>query len=125
MTPQEAQSLAQLLRLTRTKLGLSVNEVGRRAGIDPATVSLVERKKIARPQVETLLSLAAVLRIPAADIFVLRNWIGKDDLPSFTPYMRAKYGTLPEDALRELEAHFEELAAKYGTTGPQNGEDEY
>ncbi|MDQ1734152.1 MAG: hypothetical protein QOH56_403 [Pseudonocardiales bacterium] len=124
MTPEEARRLAKRLRARREKAGLSAHEVARRASVNVATVTRIELGQIANPRAENLLSIAAVLDIPASDIFALANWVQKDDLPSFSPYMRAKYGFLPESAFREMQDVFDEMAVKYGTHGPAPGDDE-
>ena len=125
MTPDEAQRLAKRLRHEREKLGLSAHEVARRAGINVGTVTRIELGQIANPRAENLLAIAAVLAIPGSDIFALANWVQKDDLPSFSPYMRAKYSFLPESAFKEMQTFFDTMAVKYGTDGPARGEDEY
>ena len=125
MTPEEAQRLAKRLRIEREKHGLSAHEVARRAGVNVGTVTRIELGQIASPRPENLLAIAAVLDIPAADIFALANWVQPDDLPSFSSYLRAKYGSLPESAFREMQTVFESLALKYGTQGPGPHDDEY
>jgi len=46
-----------------------------------------------------------------------------EDLPSFTPYLRAKYD-LPDSAVSEMERFFARLAKKHGVQGPTGREDE-
>jgi transcriptional regulator with XRE-family HTH domain len=125
MTPEEAQRLAQRLRKDREQHGLSAHEVARRAGVNVGTVTRIELGQIASPRPENLLAIAAVLDIPASDIFALANWVQPDDLPSFSPYMRAKYSSLPESAFREMQTFFDSMAVKYGAKGPALREDEY
>ena len=53
-------------------------------------------------------------------------WLPKDELPSFTPYLRSKYRDMPLEARKEIEQSFGEIAKKYGYdgSGPLPGEDE-
>lgn len=125
MTPEEAKRLAANLQAQRIAKGLSAHEVARRAGVNVGTVTRIELGQIGSPRPENLIAIAAVLDIQVADIFATANWVEKDQLPSFAPYMRAKYRDLPEEALQELKTFFNETARRYGTAGPANGADEY
>lgn len=125
MGPGEARRLAARLRREREAKGLSASEVARRAGIDVGTVSRIEQGYIPNPRPESLVAMAAVLDMPASDLFATANWIPSNELPSFAPYLRAKYAHLPEAAQTEIEAFFSSMTAKYGTAGPAPGEDEY
>ena len=124
MTPEEAADLGNTLRDKRQQAGLSAREVARRAGVSAGTVTRIELGQIPRPQPDSLRAIAAVLDIPAADLFAATDWPSLQELPSFKPYLRAKYADLPPDAIAELENHFQAIAKQYGTDGPQDGEDE-
>ncbi len=125
MTPEEVHRLAHRIRTERIKLGLSAHEVARRAGINVGTVTRLELGQIKEPRPTNLLAIAAVVGIEAADIFTLSNWLPSDDLPSFNPYMRSKYDYLPEAAFTEMQQYFNKVALKYGSHGPNRGDDEY
>ena len=123
MTPDELTQLAELLRTYREARQLSAREVARRAGVDGATVTLLERCRIRSPRIETLRAITAVLDIPLADLYATVHWLPEDGLPSLRPYMRAKYHDLPDDAVGEIEA-FVARITKQHTNGPGGGEDE-
>jgi transcriptional regulator with XRE-family HTH domain len=123
MTDEERDELAELLRMSRARVDLTAREVARRAGVDEATVRLLERSRIKHPRVDTVRSIAEVLGIPLADIYALVHWLPEDELPSLRPYMRAKYAALPETAVQEVERLVKELTHRYGT-GPMEREDE-
>ena len=124
MTPQQATQLAALLRAHRQRLGLSAREVARRAGVDVGTVTRIEKAQIPTPKAENLTAIGDALGIPAADLFAIVNWVPEHELPSFTPYLRAKYKQFPEAAVDEMERFFARLAKKHGVEGPVQGEDE-
>ena len=125
MTPEEATQLASRLRRAREQKGLSAAEVARRAGITTGTVTRIELGQIAAPRAESLLAIAAVLDIPASDIFIVMNWLPSDQLPSFSPYLRSRYQSLPEEALAEIQGVFDRIAEQYGLYGPGPKQDEY
>lgn len=63
----------------------------------------------------------------AADLFAVAGYSTPQDVPTLRPYLRAKYGVLPESAIAEVEAYLTAVAAQYGGVaagGPLNGEDE-
>jgi transcriptional regulator with XRE-family HTH domain len=97
------QAIAHILRRKREALGLSATQVARRANLDPGTVTRIELGQINEPTPASLKAIAAVLDIPTSDLFVVADWIPRDELPSLLPYLRSKYGDLPEQVVAELE----------------------
>ena len=126
MTSEEAKRLARTLKRRREGLGLSASEVARRAGVRNSTVTRIELAQILSPRAENLKAIAGVLELPVSDLFAAADWVPKGELPSFQPYLRAKYGDLPDTAVAELERSFTQLAERYGydPAGPAPGEDE-
>jgi transcriptional regulator with XRE-family HTH domain len=124
MTPEEAERLADMLRTKRQKRGLSAHEVARRAGVNVGTVTRIEAAQILSPRPDSLTAIGEVLGIAATDLFAITDWLPRKELPTFRPYMRAKYKELPDEAVSDIEAYFAKLANKYGLQGPDEGEDE-
>jgi transcriptional regulator with XRE-family HTH domain len=124
MSPEEAARLADLLRQARERHGLTAREVARRAGVDVGTVTRIEQGLIPQPRVDSLRAIGAVLDIPTADLFAAIEWLPPKELPTFRPYLRAKYKNLPDEAVAELEATLARLADEYSPHGPRDGEDE-
>jgi transcriptional regulator with XRE-family HTH domain len=123
MTEKERQALAAIMRDRRQERGISARELARQAGVDKATITLLEQCKIAHPRVETIRALANVLELPLADIYAATNWLPENSLPSLRPYMRAKYGELTDDELSQVETFISQLGI-HPTAGPRPGEDE-
>lgn len=128
MDTQQAKRLADLLVARRVAAGLSTSEVARRAHVNKATVSHLERGN-ASPKAGTLQAIGEVLGIPASDLFAIAGWVTPKELPTIRPYLRTKYRRLPADAVREIEDHFAAIAQKHGISfdpdsGPLDGEDE-
>lgn len=119
------QQLATALEERREELGMSAREVARRAEIDVKTYLRLERAEHSRPSTTVLNAVADALDLPASDLFAILDWLPKDELPSFTPYLRAKYNDMPDKAVRQMTDYFERLAKKYRISeGPADGEDE-
>jgi transcriptional regulator with XRE-family HTH domain len=124
MTPEEAQQLGVMLRTKRETSGLTAREMARRAGVDVGTVTRIEQGQILAPRPDNLTALGDVLSIPAADLFATANWLPKDELPTLTPYLRAKYKEFPDEAVDEMGQFFARLAKEHGVQGPEGREDE-
>lgn len=127
MNPTSAKRLAKLLRAKRLELGISASEVGRRSGVDPATITRIERAQIPTPRADSLTAIAQVLDISMTDLFVAADWLPKGELPSWNLYLRSKFGDdLSDEALQELYATFSRIVGHNGNggKGPQAGEDE-
>jgi transcriptional regulator with XRE-family HTH domain len=116
MTPEQTVQLISLLSKKRSQTGLSVNEVARRADVDPGTVWRIEQGMIPTPKAESLVAIGGVLGIPSGDLFAIVGWLPKNELPTIGPYLRAKYHRLPPEALQEIETHFETVGRRYGIT---------
>ncbi|MDV8022227.1 helix-turn-helix transcriptional regulator [Rhodococcus sp. IEGM 1330] len=118
--------LAKFIATARKRRGLSASEVARRAGIASGTLTRLERGEIEHPHLDNLHAIAEVIDVPLADMFAAANWLPKGELPTFTPYLKAKYKSLPPEAYKQIADHFESIIAKYGLhlEGPKLGQDE-
>ena len=124
--PEQAKTLGRLLRTRREELGLSSRQLAEQAAMDDATIVRIEQGAFAAPAPDKLARIAEALGLSLADVYALADYTVPHDLPTFAPYLRAKYRTLPPKALSELKDYFNELTARYGIdpAGPAPGEDE-
>lgn len=113
MTPEQTVQLTNLLRNKRTELKLSVNEVARRANVDPGTAWRIEQGMIATPRAESLIAIGKVLDINAIDLFATAGWLTADDLPSLGTYLSAKYSHPPDAVIRHIEHHVNRILHAY------------
>ncbi len=126
MTTDEAKQLGKYLQLARRAKKLSTRALAAASGVDMATVVRLEQGSFSAPKAGTLTAIAQALDIPLADVFAAANYVVPTELPTFAHYLRAKYGQLPEDAVRDMERYFTSLVRKYGfePDGPPPGGDE-
>jgi transcriptional regulator with XRE-family HTH domain len=126
MNETTARQFGDYLRKHRTDQHLSVRALATRAGIDHATLVHLEHGKYRTPRPDTLKGIATALGLPMADVFALANYVVPYDLPSFSPYLRAKYGDLPAAAIADLDSYFRDLVDQHhlDLKGPAPGEDE-
>lgn len=129
MNQEQARDLADLLIAARQRLGLSVREVGRRSGVQDTTVMRLEHAVKLNPRPDTLRAIAESLKLDLADVYATSGYVQPQGLPSFRPYLRTKYGEMPEAAVADLEAYFAKLTEQHGVNpnhapGPAPGEDE-
>ena len=113
MTKQQ-NSLGETLRNLREQAGLSGRALAAESGVDIANISRTERGE-AIPKRESLERLAKALNVDATDLLTLAGYATGEALPSFTPYLRTKYGHLPAAKRKELEQFFEQIEAEYGS----------
>ncbi|WP_433020512.1 helix-turn-helix domain-containing protein [Kribbella sp. CA-294648] len=127
MGTESLQQLAEIIKDARTSKGYSASALARHAGVQTSTITRLEAAQFQHPSPETLVSVARVLEISASDLFACLNWMPREQLPSFTPYLRAKYGALPPQVQEKLENHFTKVVRRYGyeCNGPEPGQDEF
>lgn len=119
--------LGKAISKRRQRLRISASELARRTGLSTTTVTRTELGEITSTRIETVQTLAQALNIPMTELLTESQIINGKDLPAMTPYLRTKYKDLPAEAIREIESHFETIAAKHGLTsfdGPAPGDDE-
>jgi transcriptional regulator with XRE-family HTH domain len=125
MSQAETQRFGQYIKRLRSERKLGVRELASKAGISHTVLSRLENGK-RKPQLNTLKALAPALGVPLADLFAMAGYVGPYDLPSVTPYLRARYGHLSEEALASANDYLERLIDEYGLdpNGPLPFEDE-
>ena len=106
----DGAQLGGYVRRLRRSAGLSLRGVAAAAEVDFAWLSRLERGLFHSPDPWSLYRLARGLDIEVADLYQAAGY-GRG-LPGFAPYLRAKYH-LPEEAIAQLQAHFELLNEKY------------
>ena len=125
---QDIQGLARIIRSKRQAANMPAIELARRAGVTSGTITRLESGQIAEPRPATLKAIADALDVPARELLVAGDYLESDDLPSFTPYLRSRYGYLSASARSELQAAFNDIARRHGSIpdpdGPRPGEDE-
>jgi transcriptional regulator with XRE-family HTH domain len=109
-----ATALGRTIQAARHAKGLTAYETAHRTGvIHRATVQRIESGEITRPRPETLQRLAQVLDLKLDDLLSLAGYAQLSDLPGFEPYLRAKHGDLPDEAIEQLVGHFNLIAEKH------------
>src|SRR4051794_34495353 len=114
MNHKEAKRLGQQLRQRRMTLGLSTRAVASQASVAASTLWRLEQGTTASPDFNSMVRLASVLGFNAPDIFALAGFTDPSELPSYLPYLRAKYPQLPHLVVEELARSFGRMASPYG-----------
>ena len=124
MNLQQAKELGSRLSARREELGLTVRDVERLAGVDDATVVRLEKGAVADPRPATVRAICEALDLVVADVYPVADYPGS--LPTFRPYLRTKYRSLPPEAVEQLDRIFQRLVARHGLdpAGPAPGQDE-
>ncbi|SCX28119.1 helix-turn-helix domain-containing protein [Mycolicibacterium fluoranthenivorans] len=122
MNAPQMVRLKNLIANKRKESGISVAELGERAGVDRSTIWRLEQGKLSTPSGDSLIAIANVLDIRPVDLFVTVGWLPADELPSVGPYLRAKYDKLPDVAITEIEVQIEALIHDYGNDSSDHDE---
>lgn len=112
-----AVSLAQYVQRLREERGLSTRALAKAAEVDSTYLSRLQRGDYSAPDARILYRLARVLDVEPDELYEVAGY--SDGLPSFEPYLRARYD-LPQEAIDQLEAHFELLNEHYHDTPPED-----
>jgi transcriptional regulator with XRE-family HTH domain len=112
------QTLGDYIRSRRSSVGLSLSDAADASDLDPSYWNKLENGHYNNPAPQHLSTIASVLGIPVADLYGLAGYEIPDGLPSFQPYLRAKYD-LPAEAIADLERYFELLRNYYGVPEDQ------
>lgn len=126
MPTDQPLTLGQYLRQERKRLGMSVDELVSRSGINRSHLFRIERDQ-RTPKPTTLTRLATALDLDLADLSAVAGYPVASELPAPMLYLRAKYRDLPEADLAALTADVARVLAEHGLDGdsrPGPGEDE-
>jgi transcriptional regulator with XRE-family HTH domain len=123
---ESANQFGEYIKRLREERQLSLRGLAGKAGINSGALSRLEGGKRPTPKPDTLKVLAAALNVPLADLFAMAGYVVPYDLPSVSPYLRARYGHLPEGALTEIDDYLKRLIDEHGLDpgGPRDLEDE-
>ncbi len=115
MEPQkDMQALGGTLRTARVAQGLSARKLAEASGLTHSFISKLESAAYDSVSPDSLMALAQALELPPEDLFTLAGFRLPDALPSFGPYLRARYGEeLPPGARAALTEVFETLKKQH------------
>jgi transcriptional regulator with XRE-family HTH domain len=112
-TEKKNQTLGEYIRERRESRGLNYYEAAERSGLNHTFWRKLEDGQYQAPSPRSLLAIAKTLTAPIEDLYGLAGYDIPGRLPSFRPYLRARYD-LPPEAVADLEHYFELLRNYYG-----------
>ena len=122
---EQGSELGRYIQSARLERNMSLHQLARAADVDRAMITRLERGLRGSPGPDKIARIAQALGLDLSQLYE-RAGIPVPELPSFTPYLRTKYGQLPTDVLDQIETYASKLARPHGVnlTGPALGEDE-
>lgn len=114
VTGKKNQTLGRYIQQRRTSIGLSLDDVAGHSGLHKSYWSKLESGQYESPSPKHLLAIAKTLGVHFENLYGLAGYDVPERLPSFTPYLRAKYGDLPPEAVEDLKHYFDMLRNFYG-----------
>ncbi|MBV9661872.1 MAG: helix-turn-helix transcriptional regulator [Acidimicrobiales bacterium] len=107
-TTRNESPLGRTIREAREAKGLSTRALGLRIGTTHSYIHKLEAGWFRTISPENIQALAAALDLDPQDLFALAGYRVPEGLPSFTGYLRTKYGEdLSDDAIARMSAYFE------------------
>ena len=107
------QTLGDFIKSRRLSAGLSLVGAAKASDLDPSYWNKLENGHYHNPAPQHLSTIAEVLGVAVEDLYGLAGYDIPERLPSFQPYLRAKYD-LPPEAISDLERYFDLLRNFYG-----------
>lgn len=107
-------SLGNYIHERRLAQGLDIETAAVRSQLHPSYWRKLEAGQYHAPKPHHLRIIAEVLRVPVEDLYGLAGYSVPERLPTFRPYLRAKYQQLPPEAVADLERYFDLLRSHYG-----------
>ncbi|MGO9458021.1 MAG: helix-turn-helix domain-containing protein [Acidimicrobiales bacterium] len=112
-TDKKNQTLGEYIRDRRASRGLSLGDAAVLSGLHLSYWSKLETGQYEAPAPKHLMVIARALNVDFEDLYGLAGYESPERLPTFRPYLRAKY-ELPPEAVADLERYFELLRNYYG-----------
>jgi transcriptional regulator with XRE-family HTH domain len=107
------RTLGEYIRERRVSRGYSIYDAADLSGLHPSYWSKLETGQYEAPSPKHLQVIARALGVNIEDLYSLAGYDIPERLPTFTPYLRAKY-ELPPEAIADLERFFDMLRSHYG-----------
>ena len=104
--------LGEYIKAQREALSVSQRQLAGRIGIHHSYLARLEAGDYAQPAPAILHRIAEALDLEPEDLFALAGHTVPHELPSFAPYLRAKYD-ISDQAARELTDYFRYMAERY------------
>jgi transcriptional regulator with XRE-family HTH domain len=111
-------TLGEFVRARRQSMDLSLADAATASDLDPSYWNKLENGHYQSPAPQHLQTIARVLDVPTEDLYGLAGYDIPERLPSFKPYLRAKYD-LPPEAIADLERYFDMLRNYFGVPTDQ------
>lgn len=72
------------------------------------------------PKADKLEPLAAALEVNLEDLFALAGYVTPKGLLDLGPYLRARFGELPEEAIAQIERYVARIRRKHNDQGKRH-----
>jgi len=103
--PNEPVNLGEYIRRQRLKRNMSLRQLADQLQLHHSYLSRLEAGDYKHPSPEVLQRIALALEIDYQDLFALTGYAAPEGLPSFVPYLRAKYPYMDDATARQLDEY--------------------
>lgn len=117
-THNRGAQLGAFVHAARERKGLSTRKLAEAIGTTHSYIHKLEAGWFQSISPENINRLAAALELDRQDLFALAGYTVPEGLPSFTGYLRSKYGEdMSEEAIAELASFFDYVRSKQDNVG--------
>lgn len=114
---QLTKKLGDFIKRVRTEKRMSQEDLAKAANLARSYISRLEDGQFTSPSAMALIRLAKGLGVSHDELFQAAGYleqVEKDSLPGMGTYLRQKYPTLSEQAIKDIELAKEFIEQKYG-----------
>ena len=104
--------LGEAIKQAREALGLSLRQLAEAVAVHHSFLARLESGDYQTAKPAFLQRLSRVLELDERDLFSLAGLDAPEGLPTFTPYLRAKY-EMSDEAAKALQEYFTFVSDKY------------
>jgi transcriptional regulator with XRE-family HTH domain len=108
----DAVRLGETIRDARSAMGLSIRQLADAVKVHHSFIARLEAGDYLSAKPAILQRLSRVLELDERDLFALAGLEAPEGLPTFTPYLRAKY-EMSDEAMRAMHDYFTYIVDKY------------
>lgn len=109
-------TLGKFLKVKRIQQNLTQEQVAEEALLARSYLSRLEDDKVKSPSAIVLIRLANALKVSHDEIFSASGYVAhvNDGYPSMGIYLRTKYPSLSDEAIKHIELYKDYIIEKYG-----------
>ncbi|NQE67358.1 hypothetical protein NG2371_01810 [Nocardia gamkensis] len=109
---ETALRLAEVIETRRKELHITRAILADRSGLSRSTITRIAQGFFAKPTPDSLRAIAEAIDLPCDELFAIAGWLSTRQSRA-EPFVRVSYHGVPREAIEEIEAAIDAVAARY------------